>query len=376
MKLHLLGLPHTVTTSDYSSCAFTGKIMRFSPMVRSRGFEIIHYGVEGAQSGANRQVDVMTLAEQESFIGKFNSKDAGFIGRHAVLGSPLYTTFNSRLRLLLKENAEAGDIICLPFGMAHYDALQDVQDCFFLESGIGYNQSWAPFRVFESESWLHHILGKEIGFKKEDVAMGNDYYWVAPNYYDLNDWPTKTEAGSYVLFMARMIDTKGLNIVAEIAKKMPSVQFLLAGQGNPSEFLTSPNMRYIGPVTDKERGPLFANAIATICPSRYVEPFCGVAVESMLCGTPAIGSSFGAFTETIKHGVSGFRARTLGEWVDAINICRSWGPEQWKEVSDYARGKYDMYQVAITYESIFNQLSDLSKEGWYSPRSQLMGPSN
>jgi glycosyltransferase involved in cell wall biosynthesis len=96
----------------------------------------------------------------------------------------------------------------------------------------------------------------------------------------------------------------------------------------------------------------------------------------MLCGTPAIGSSFGAFTETIEHGVSGFRARTLGEWVDAINICGTWGPEQWKTVSDYARGKYDMYQVAITYEKIINQLSDLSKDGWYSPRSQLMGPSD
>jgi len=57
--LHLLGLPHTVTRPEYSHCAFTGKIQRFSPMMRSVGYEVIHYGNAGAVSGANEQVDVL-----------------------------------------------------------------------------------------------------------------------------------------------------------------------------------------------------------------------------------------------------------------------------------------------------------------------------
>ena len=335
-------------------------------MVRSRGFEIIHYGIEGAESGANLQVDVMTLEEQESYIGKYDPRDSDFIGRHANAHSPLYAKFNENLTELLPQYAEKGDIILLPFGEAHNPALNVVQDCFFLESGIGYNQPFARFRVYESNAWLHHISGKEIGFNQQHVAMGNDYHWVIPNYYDLTEWPVKEKAGDYVLFMGRMMETKGLNELAEVAKAMPDVKFILAGTGDPTPFLRSPNMEFIGPVIGLERGELFKNAITTICPSRYIEPFCGVAVESMLCGTPALGSSFGAFTETIQHGETGFRCRTLGDWVSAIRITQGWGREDWTRTANYAREKYDMYKIAYQYEKTFNQIANLSGPGWFS----------
>jgi glycosyltransferase involved in cell wall biosynthesis len=38
----------------------------------------------------------------------------------------------------------------------------------------------------------------------------------------------------------------------------------------------------------------------------------------MLCGTPLISTNFGAFAETIEHGVTGFRCNTLGDFVKAI----------------------------------------------------------
>ncbi len=41
----------------------------------------------------------------------------------------------------------------------------------------------------------------------------------------------------------------------------------------------------------------------------------GAGVEAMLCGTPLLGSNYGAFQETIIHGVTGFRCNTLGKIV-------------------------------------------------------------
>ena len=61
MRLRLPAVPHTITSSEYSHCAFAGKVLRFSPMMRSQSYEVFHYGAEGSESG----VDILTRAEWE-----------------------------------------------------------------------------------------------------------------------------------------------------------------------------------------------------------------------------------------------------------------------------------------------------------------------
>ena len=63
IRLHILGLPHTITNDKYSHCAFTGKVLRFSPMMKSRDFEVFHYGIETSEPGADKHFDVLSLDE-------------------------------------------------------------------------------------------------------------------------------------------------------------------------------------------------------------------------------------------------------------------------------------------------------------------------
>ena len=365
MKLHILGLPHTVTSEEYSHCAFTGKIKRFSPMMKSVGYEVFHYGVEGAESGANSNIDVMSRAEQESYIGKHDPSSPEFIGRFADRGTPLYLEFNRRLSLELQKNVEKHDVICLPFGPGHKDALNEkLSHAFWIESGIGYNNPFLSFRVYESFSHLHKIAGQDSEITKK--SEGSNYNWVVPNYYDINEWKISTKPGKYVLYLGRLGSFKGLDTVVEIAKATPDLPFVLAGQGDPTPFLKSPNIKYVGPVHGKTRSKLFENAIVTLCPSKYYEPFCGVAVESMLCGTPVLSVAFGAFTETIDQGRTGFRCRTLGDWLEGLRRIRSWGKEERQYTASYARKKYDMYNLAFEYDKVFTQLHDLGGKGWFS----------
>lgn len=63
IRLHMLALPHTITRPEFSHCAFTGKVLRFAPMMRSRGYEVYHYGVATSESGADVQIDVLSLQE-------------------------------------------------------------------------------------------------------------------------------------------------------------------------------------------------------------------------------------------------------------------------------------------------------------------------
>ena len=104
----------------------------------------------------------------------------------------------------------------------------------------------------------------------------------------------------------------------------------------------------------------------------YLEPFGGVNVEAMLCGTPALTSDWGGFPETINHGITGYRCRTIDDYVwagkygvDKINPadCRKW-----------AITRYSLDRVRWMYQEYFFKLQDLWTEGWYKlhpERTQL-----
>lgn len=88
---------------------------------------------------------------------------------------------------------------------------------------------------------------------------------------------------------------------------------VVAGQGHlePGHTLTdrplSEYVEFVGLVGPERRKSLLAGAKATLTPSIYLEPFCGVHVESMLSGTPVITSDVGAFADNNLHGTTGYR---------------------------------------------------------------------
>lgn len=365
--LHLLGLPHTVTASEFSHCAFTGKVQRFAPMMRSVGYHVVHYGNEGATSGANEHVDILFRLELDNFIGGYNPRGPKFVGDVADVSNPLYQEFNRRLANELTARVEPGDIICLPFGHAHEQAVRALTTpAYWLETGIGYPTTFAPFRIFESQAWYHWHCGREN-------RTGSDYHWVIPNYYDLSQWTTQETPGKYLLYFGRICDIKGMQIVVEIAKHRPDLTVVICGQGDPAPYLSQPNIEYRPPVHGMARDALLGNALAVLMPTRYVEPFGGVTVEAQLTGTPVLGSSFGSFTETILHDVTGYRCRTLGDWLAAVEQVESWDSHHRQYISVIAREKYDMYKLAHDYDAAIRQLIDLADKGWYTLRSDL-GP--
>jgi glycosyltransferase involved in cell wall biosynthesis len=317
VRLHLLALPHTITAPRFSHCAFTGKVLRFAPMLRAVGYEVIHYGVEGAESGATEQVDVLTHGVWRALGGE--EPGAKQIGEgKADAGSLLYWEFNRCLVPLLRARVVPGDVICCPFGTAHLEAMRHFPDVFVLETGIGYPVTFAQHRVFESLAWLHYHLGKQGQRDGVPSGLGSDYDFVIPNYFDPSEWQLGTGAGGYLCYFGRLNWDKGLPIVLEIAKARPDLKVILCGQGDPTPWLTEPNIEARPPIHGAGRDELLGNALAVLCPSRYVEPFGGVAIEANLCGTPVLASDFGAFTETVHPGWNGYRCRTLGDWLAAI----------------------------------------------------------
>jgi glycosyltransferase involved in cell wall biosynthesis len=358
MRLHLLAVPHTVTRPDFSHCAFTGKVERFSPMMRAQGFEVIHYGVETSVSGASENVVLMTEAEHLELLGHpYHEQGSGFYGDDATEGSAVYRQWNYAARQELMSRLEPGDVIALPFGRAHESAIRDLpllraRRVAAFESGIGYKDCFLPYRVYESEACRHSVMAKE---GRAGVAHeSNRLEWVVPNYYRTADWRFNERGGDHVVFLGRIGAAKGVDLIPRLAAERTDITFILAGQGDPQAYLGLPNVHYEPPIKGAGRSEYLGDARAIIAPSRYVEPFCGAVVEAALCGTPAITSVFGAFTETVEQGKTGFRCQTLKNWLDALDAVKDLDREH---VRARAESRYSLEAVGPQYAAVLADIS-------------------
>lgn len=359
MRLHMLGLPHTRTTSEFSHCAFTGKVRRWAKMMSPLGYECIHYGVgEPDSPGWAEHIDVMPRARQEQLLG-YDPAESGprFVGQDANVGHPLYADYNHRLSRLLRIAVKPGDIICAPFGHGHEGAFkQHIKQT--VETGIGYPECCCAYRIYESQGWFAWHVGKEH-------RQPWDSEWVVPNYYDLEEWPLRKNpagVGEFVLFMGRLGALKGLHEIQAIARERPDEHFVICGQGDPEPFLKdTPNLTYMPPVHGMARAKLMHRAKCLLMPSRFLEPFGGVAVEAMLTGTPVLTTNFGAFVETIPY--SWMRCNTLSDFLFALGTLDAVRPG---ELRMYAQSQYTLEAVGPMYDRIFQKIPAMWEKGWYA----------
>lgn len=383
--MHMVSCFYTVLTDDYSHCAFSGKCRRWSKMMKPFGWDTVVYTNEGS---IVPDATVVTLLTEQEFTHFYPRKDKTELhSHHAVIGERGWPTFHKRLVSELAKRVQAGDFILHPFGRAHDQLVSLFPQCIHVESGIGYNDKpFGAWRIFESQAWRHYHWGRW----DHDISVVNEpgqnryYSWVVPNYFDLDDWSVGTGSGDYILYMGRIVPEKGMAtigaIIREYAKRSKEVppRFVFAGQGdfekNVMEYVLSDprpedhrlNIEYVGPVHGRDRSDLIGKARCMLMPSSFIEPFAGSGVEAMICGTPLIAVDYGAFTETIIEGVSGYRCNTLGDWMHAIDASKKLDRST---VSAVTRDRYSLQACGKLYDTAFRQLTELRGAGWYSTQS-------
>ena len=328
MRFHLLGLPHTVTHPDYIACAYTMKVLKFGKMMKARGHEIIHYGHEDSELVCDEHVPVTTNADLEKAYGsydwrknffKFNTSD------HA------YQTFYKNAIREVGKRKQKNDFI-LPFWGSGTRPVCDAHpDMICVEPGIGYaGGHWSQWKVFESYAILHAYCNlTSVGTCKQSW-----YDVVIPNYFDLDDFTYAPETKEdYFLFLGRVYSGKGIDIAVQVTEHI-GAKLKVAGQ-NPENRTFPPHVEFVGYADIEKRRELMSKAKASFVASQYLEPFGGVQVENLLSGTPTITTDWGAFVENNPHGLTGFRCRTFGDFVDAAKnidqispaVCRTFGEQ-------------------------------------------------
>lgn len=356
LRFHLLGQAHLETHKRNSSCAFNQKILKLAKMIKDYGHTVYFYGVEGSEVTCDKFIQVSTQEVLKLTYGDYD-RSKNFYKQDP--NDYAFQHFNINAIRAILENRQDRDILLCPMGV-YQKPIADAVDLLTIESGIGYPAVFARHRIFESYAWMHYIYGS---LKIEDGVW---YDAVIPNYYDPDDFPFQPNKQNYLLYFGRIVSRKGVEIASNVAKATGH-QLYVVGQGSlddPIEHLNLGSEKHIiykPAVGPEERSELLGNAKAVLMPTYYLEPFGGVNVEAQLCGTPVITTDWGAFTETVLHGVTGYRCRVFEEFCWAVNNISNIDPRKCRE---WAEKNYSMERIGKMYEEYFQRVYHLFDDGW------------
>jgi glycosyltransferase involved in cell wall biosynthesis len=263
-----------------------------------------------------------------------------------------FQPMNKRVIAAMRKRIKPGDLILLSMGVVQLPIQNAFPENISVEFCVGYGGSTSPARVFPSEAWRHVLLGKDA--KNVMVIRGMCSHVTIPHFLDPELFP-KGNGGDYLLFVGRMGGLKGEQIAIQVSQET-GIPLKLVGPDYHGDY-----GEYLGVVKPKERAELMGGALALVAPSQFPEPFGLVAIEAQMCGTPVITTDWGAFTETVEQGVTGYRCSIIPEFKDAVYRLHEQHIGTVKVVDrDYIRRRalrlYSIDAIAPQYDNFFKRL--------------------
>lgn len=147
-----------------------------------------------------------------------------------------------------------------------------------------------------SRHWfVHHTHREALKLEGVVAPMG-----ATVEHVDANNARTRWRMdGKTVLFVGRLVDVKGLDVLLDAARGA-SWSLIVAGPGAPPN--APSNVRFVGAVTSRERDELLAACDALAIPSRRLasgrtEGSPVIAQEGLLAGIPIVASQVGGLAE-------------------------------------------------------------------------------
>lgn len=295
------------------------------------GWTCIHYGILGSHVDCENVICVDDPNSENSVAESIYNHNAG-VG--------------------IAQRKQPGDLIACFHGIGNKGACDANPDLKAVEPSIGYMTEavWAPYRAFVSYAQMHMFYGAR------GMLMNPSWYdAVIPNAITASEFEFNDTPEDYFLYFGRVISSKGVDIAIQATEKAGK-KLIIAGP-NPLTSMgyhsTPSHVTEMGLCDAQQRKKLMSGAKAILGPTYYVEPFGNMVAEAYMCGTPAITTDWGGFTETVQQGHTGFRCREFREFVGAIENIDSIDRQQCRE---WAMSMYDDNVVHQQFDDYFKKI--------------------
>jgi glycosyltransferase involved in cell wall biosynthesis len=339
MRFHLLSVPNVQTTRAYSLDGFCMATIKFARILKGLGHEVILYASEENEAPCDELVTIITKDEQQRCLGNVPYQYAS-----SENVCSLWEISNNRLGIELGKRKQPIDFVCSISGTAQKQVADQHPELMWVEYSIGYVSSFSDYRVFESTAWQHWTYGKQ------QIMIGRFFDAVIPYFFDPNEFDHTKKKECFALYVGRLTHNKGLGVACRTAR-LAGIPLKVVGHGCAD--LVCEGAEYLGTLPDDERNDLLARASVLIAPTLYIEPFGSMVIEAQLSGTPVVATNFGAFTETVENGGTGFLCNYMDEFVRGVRDAMDLHPNY---IRQRAVSKYSLAAVAPQYQAYFDRL--------------------
>ena len=155
---------------------------------------------------------------------------------------------------------------------------------------------------------------------------------VIYNAVDTRRYPFSAEHGKYLLWVGRICPEKGIVEAAEIARRagLPLVVLAKINEQPEQDYfdaavrpaLDGVEFELLHQVPHDQKATIYRDALATLFPIKWPEPFGLVMTESMATGTPVIAFRHGSVPEVIEDRRTGFICESVDEAAEAVSrVC-------------------------------------------------------
>ena len=200
--------------------------------------------------------------------------------------------------------------------------------------------------------------------KLTEAGFCKDRMRVIPNFVDEVAEPA-FELGEYIGISGRISREKGVDLLLEVARKTPDIQYVFAGTVRPEDndlLKNAPaNCRFLGHLPKNKLADFYMNSRFMVIASRWYEGFPMIILEAASYGKATIGPSHAGFLETIDNNITGLHFKPNAEedllqkiqWMwNNSNACIEMGKEAYEKL----KNTYTFGVVKEQWQDILSKL--------------------
>ena len=220
---------------------------------------------------------------------------------------------------------------------------------------------------------IHRIMGiyKKINyiclteFTKDKIksVVDPERVYIKPNF--VYDQKGLNQAEDYYIFVGRVEEIKGLNVLVDAFRSMPNKKLKIVGRGDLSEYIAARlekedihNIELLGFKPHDEVNALLKHAKALIMCSQWYETFGMVIAEAYSNGVPAIVGRIGNIKDLVDESVTG----ELFAYDDSKDLVAAVERFESKPQVEYSKNAYDFYCRNLTGEKNYATLRTIYEQ--------------